>query len=447
MPNWLKTLAESFKGNGFELYIVGGAVRNAIIGIDVAEWDLTTNALPDQIEAILRKHTRSVGLIGKRFGTITAVIDSNQVEVTTYRGETYQTSSRHPVVSFGKSLLEDLARRDFTINAIAQNPTSNELIDPNHGQDDIKQKIVRAVGDAEERFNEDPLRMLRAVRFATKLGFNIEELTLNSIILQKAQIPSLSSERISYELDQVLLSDNPSSGVKLLVETGLISYILPELIPCIDLEFDPKEHKDIYQHILQVLDQTPPTLELRWTAILHDIAKPLTRKKIGNDYHFLGHEVVGARLAKDILRRLKYSNDFINYVAKLVYLHQRIPNNDGHWTDGAVRRFVRDAGETLQDLFTFAEADSTGSNTRKLERYSQMRQTLLKRIDDLNKEAEIAKISSPLSGEELMKMFNRKPGAWIKPIKAELLKLVLDGELSQDDKEKALEIAHKLVKN
>jgi len=287
--------------------------------------------------------------------------------------------------------------------------------------------------------------MLRAIRFATTTGFKIGELTLNAITLQKERLASLSAERIGNEIDKILMSSTPSLGIRLLVDTGLISYIIPELIPCIDLEFDPKEHKDIYQHILQVLDQTPPTLPLRWTAILHDIAKPITRKKIGSEYHFLGHEVVGARMTKDILRRLKYSNDFISYVSKLVYLHQRLPNNDGRWSDGAVRRFVRDADTTLDDLFLFAAADSTGNNQRKLETYQKMRQKLQERITKLNQQAEIAKIKSPLSGEELIKLFNRPPGPWIRPIKEELLRQVIEGELKQDDKESATKIARRLL--
>jgi poly(A) polymerase len=288
--------------------------------------------------------------------------------------------------------------------------------------------------------------MLRAIRFAAVLGFNITQETLSAIISERERLSLLATERVNQEISKMLLAEKPSIGIKLLVETGLINYILPELIPSIDLEFDPKEHKDIYAHILQVLDNTPPKLELRWLALLHDIAKPLTRKKIGGEYHFLGHEVVGAKMAKQILKRLKYPNSFAERVSKLTYLHQRIPNDDGNWTDGAVRRLVRDAGDLLEDLFIFAEADSTGKNEHKLNQYRQKREVLKERIAKLEREAEIAKIKSPLSGDELMKIFKRQPGPWIKPIKEELLRMVLDNELAPDDKKRATEVAREILR-
>lgn len=387
----------------------------------------------------------AINLVGEQFGTVMAEFNSEKIEVTTYRSEKYDPDSRQPAVSFGQNILEDLSRRDFTINAIAYEPLSGQLLDPHHGQADLEAKIIRAVGDPDSRFREDPLRMLRAIRFAVQLGFTIDEATERAISSERERMGILSVERIRQEIDKLLLAKQPSVGVRMLVESGLINYILPELLASIDLEFDPAEHKDIYQHILQVLDNSPAKLELRWCALLHDIAKPLTRKKIGNEYHFLGHEVVGSRMAKDILRRLKYSTDFIDYVAKLVYLHQRLPNYGGEWTDGGIRRFVRDAGETLEDLFTFARADSTGKNEKKLAHYETLRQKLWTRIDELNKEAEIAKIKSPLSGEDLMTLFHRPPGPWIKPVKEHLLNLVLDGELAQSDKEAATKIARELL--
>ncbi|HSX42071.1 MAG TPA: HD domain-containing protein [Candidatus Saccharimonadales bacterium] len=448
IPNWLKTLAEQFQAKGRQFYIVGGAIRDGLLEREINEWDAATDAKPAEIATILRAAgCRQIGTIGAKFGTITATFENETLEVTTFRTDQYQADSRAPAVQFGSSLLDDLERRDFTVNAIAFNPLNNALHDPFHGQTDLKAKIIRAVNEPKKRFEEDPLRMLRAIRLAVQLDFTIEKETLVAIEKEKERMGILSAERIAQEFNKILLSEKPSQGLELIVESGLISYVLPELIPSIDLEFDPGEHKDIYHHILQVLDNTPPRLELRWCALLHDIAKPLTRKKIGGEYHFLGHEVVGARLAKTILRRLKYSNEFVDYVSKLVYLHQRIPNDQGNWTDGAVRRFVRDAGEALQDLFTFAEADSTGKNERKLAKYRAGRDELKNRIEVLEKEAEIAKIKSPLSGEELMKLFHRPAGPWIKPIKEKLLALVLDGELSEKDKTKAEEIARTIVKN
>lgn len=447
-PAWLAKLAEHFGQNRHQLFIVGGAIRDQLLNRPVSEWDLATSALPDETVKLLREFgAMRIGRIGERFGTITANFSGETIEVTTFRSEIYQVDSRQPKVEFGSSIREDLSRRDFTINAIAYDLANAKLLDPHRGEADLKEGIIRAVGDANERFSEDPVRMLRAIRFMTQLEMAIEPTTFEAINRQKERFAILSAERINQELNKILLAKKPSQGVEAIVQSGLINYILPELIPSIDLEFDEREHKDIYGHILQVLDNTPPKLELRWCALLHDIAKPLTRKKIGHQYHFLGHENSGARTAITVLRRLKYPNDFVNYVSKLVRLHQRLPNNDGQWTDGAVRRFVRDAGGALDDLFTFAAADSTGKNQIKLARYQAGRDELRKRVGKLEAEAEIAKIKSPLSGEELMAIFKRPAGAWIKPIKEELLSLVLDGQLKPTDKVAAEKIARELVKN
>lgn len=447
LPAAIERLAKAFKDGGYDFYLVGGALRDQLLGREHTEWDAATDALPEQIIRLLKENGgKRIGTIGQRFGTITALFHHEPVEITTYRSESYQSDSRNPEVRFGKTLEDDLSRRDFTINALAYEPLTKELTDPWKGQNDLSAKRIEAVGNAGERFREDPLRMLRAVRFAVELGFEIEPKTLRAISEEKERFAILSVERVQQELNKILLSPQPSQGMELLNQTSLIAYILPEILPSIDLEFDPREHKDIYHHILQVLDNTPPKLELRWCALLHDIAKPLTRKKIGGEYHFLGHENVGAKIARQVLERLRYPNDFIKYVSKLVRLHQRIPNNDGAWTDGAVRRFVRDAGEALEDLFVFAEADSTGKNERKNAIYRARRDELRKRITELEKQAEIAKIKSPLSGEDLMELFHRPAGPWIKPVKEELLRLVLDGELGQDDKENAAKIAKSLVR-
>lgn len=448
VPPWLKNLAQYFSDNHHQFYLVGGAVRDQLLAQPVKEWDAATDAHPDMIEKLLRDFgAKQIGTIGKRFGTITATFEAEIVEITTFRSESYEITSRQPTVTFGQTIQEDLSRRDFTVNAIAYEILSGKVLDPYNGAGDMAQKIIRTVGHPEERFSEDPLRMLRAIRFMVTLGFIIEYPTLHAIKSEGERFAILSAERVAQEMDKILLVEEPSFAIRALTETGLINYILPELLPSIDLEFEPGTHKDIYGHILQVLDQTPPKLELRWCALLHDIAKPETRKKIGGEYHFLGHEVIGAKIAKTVLRRLKYSNEFVDYVSKLVYLHQRIPNDDGLWTDGAVRRFVRDAGDCLEDLFTFAGADSTGGNQNKLARYASQRQTLQNRIAKLNAEAEIAKIRPPLDGQELMTMFNRPAGPWIKPIKEKLLGMVLDGELKQEDKAKATEIAKGLIEH
>jgi len=446
--NWLKSLNQLFVKAGFRLYLVGGALRDQKLGRPIKEWDLASDAKPIEIESILRKaKARKIGTIGQRFGTITATFHGESVEITTFRGEHYFESSRQPAVSWGKNIKEDLSRRDFTINALALDLGSSELLDPYEGQTDLKNKLIRAVGNPIERYNEDPLRMLRAIRFASELGFRIEPETLEAISQKRERFAILSAERVAVELDRILLSEKPSTGIRLLVETGLIAYVLPELIPTIDLEFDPKEHKDIYEHILTVLDNTPAKLELRWCALLHDIAKPLTRQKTGGEYSFHGHENLGSRLSRAVLTRLRYPNDFIKYVVHLVRLHQRLPNNTGNWSDGAIRRFVRDANTALDDLFTFAEADATSGNQQKLKRYRDRRLLLRERIAKLERQAEIAKIKSPLDGHELMKLFNRPAGPWLKVVKQHLLDQVLEGNLAPDDKSQAAKIARRFLSN
>lgn len=446
VPVFIRQLAKQFQANGHQFYIVGGAVRDALAGHPVKEWDATTDAKPAEIEKLIRQFgLTQIGLIGQRFGTVTGQYQKQPIEITTFRSEEYRPDSRQPTVKFGESLLDDLSRRDFTINAIAYDPIKETIIDPHDGQADLGQKTIRAVGRASERFEEDPLRMLRAIRFAVTLGFTIDEATLAAISQEKERLPILSAERVADEMGKMLLAAKPSDAVRYLVETGLIAYTLPELLPTIDIE-ETREHKDIYAHILQVLDNTPPKLELRWCALLHDIAKPLTRQKINGEIHFLHHENVGAKIARQVLRRLHYSNEFTDYVTNLVRFHQRLPNYNNDWNDGAIRRFVREVGECLDDLFTFADADSTGANLRKIEQYQQTRAVLRQRIVELEKEAEIAKIKSPLSGEELMAIFHRPAGPWIKPIKEQLLALVLDGQLAPEDRDQATKLAKQMIR-
>lgn len=443
---WLEKLGKHFASDNCQFFVVGGAIRDLLSGNAPTEWDAATDARPEQIERLLKSFgCKQIGVIGKRFGTITANFNGEPVEITTFRFESYRPDHRQPEVKFGKSIRDDLARRDFTINAIAYDVMADKLLDPYDGQADLETRVIRTVGRPNERFSEDPLRMLRAIRFMTTLQFAIELSTLEAIKEELARFNILSAERVAGELNKILVAQQPSVAIEAMVHTGLIKHVLPELLESIDLEFEPGAHKDVYRHILQVLDQTPPKLELRWCALLHDIAKPQTRKKIGGEYHFLGHEIIGAKVAKTVLRRLKYPNDFTDYVSRLVYLHQRLPNDDGQWTDGAVRRFVRDAGECLDDLFIFAEADNTGRNEKKLAGYAKKRQVLRDRITKLEEEAEIAKIRPPLDGQELMRIFKRPAGPWIKPLKEKLLAMVLDGELKADDKQKAEQIARKLL--
>jgi poly(A) polymerase len=434
---------------GAELFLVGGIVRDLLLQapLGLRDLDFATSALPPQTERALRAAGGKVYKIGEKFGTIGAIFGDLHVEVTTYRAEAYRSGSRKPEVAFGRDLSDDLARRDFTINAMALDPRSGSIVDPFSGQADLSSGIVRAVGDPVERFQEDPLRLLRAVRFASRLWFDIEPQTAAAISEAAPALATISRERVRDELEKLLLGPTPSRGIRLLCDLGLAEFSLPDLprLRGMHNELTHGRHKDVFTHTLQVLDRTPPRLALRWAALLHDIAKPATRHVENGKVTFHGHDHKGERMARRILAELHQPSELIDRVGRLVGLHLRANAYEGVWTDSAVRRFVLEVGdELIEDLLALSRADVTTGRVERRQAIARSVAELEKRIQELRAEEDIARIASPLDGADLMRLFERGPGPWIQPIKDHLKDLVIEGELGVDDKDAAVLIAQRL---
>src|SRR5579884_215774 len=433
------TLAEAFNAQHKQLYMVGGTVRDVLLHRGQSnDADLATDAHPKEIQRIVAPtKPNAVVLVGERFGTVRLHYGSDIIEITTFRSERYNPESRKPEVCFGTSLEDDLRRRDFTINAMARHPLTGQIFDPFGGRQDLDAHILRAVGgEPDKRFDEDPLRLLRAVRFASQLDFQIEPETRRSIVRQSAKLQKISRERIRDEMNKLLLSSHPSKGLNLLVELGLMEWIVPEVLELrgVSQQQTPRApaSKDVYAHVLRVVERSSPRLHTRWGALLHDIAKPRTKTVEDGKVHFIGHEDVGAYMARDILKRLHFDREFIENVSRLVRLHMRANAYEATWTDGAVRRLMLDSNETLPDLLDLSQADITSYRADKVARAAARVQELAARCQHLKEEAERVPLKSPLDGNELMEMFERGPGPWLRPIKDYLLGLVIDGALAPD---------------
>ncbi len=431
-------LAKQFKAAGFKLALVGGPVRDAILGRLGNDLDFTTDALPKQSEKILEKWADSVWDIGAAFGTVAGKKGEITVEITTYRSESYDPSSRKPDVEFGKSIEADLARRDFTINAMALELTSEQptFIDLFNGVTDLQNKLIKTPGKPEDSFTDDPLRMMRAARFMSQLNFAVDPGIITAIKNMSSRLEIISAERIRDEFTKIILSPAPRIGITLLVETGLADYFLPE-VPKLQLEIDEHHHhKDVYEHSLTVLEQAigleqrlgGPNLTLRLAALLHDIGKPKTKQLIpGGGVSFHHHEVVGARMCKERLKKLRFDNHLINDVAKLTFLHLRFHGyGSGEWTDSAVRRYVRDAGELLTHLHLLTRADCTTRNKKKAEGLAKTYDQLEKRIEDLMAQEELNKIRPDLTGDEIMQILGIKPSPIVGKAYEFLLELRLE---------------------
>ncbi len=437
----LQTLAARFAEVGYELYLVGGSVRDALLHRPTHDLDLATDAHPPEIKRLLAQARPDARYdVGEKFGTIGATFGDWVVEITTYRSEEYAFASRKPAVTFGTNLEDDLSRRDFTINAIAQEPATGGMFDPFHGLHDLQRGLIRAVGDPAERFREDPLRMLRAVRFAAELGFTIDPATRAALEEQAGALKHVSEERIAAELTRLLVADRPTLGLEALCGTGLAAYVMPELLPLRSTGQDGR-HKDVFGHTLKVVENVPATPILRWAALLHDIGKPRTKSVQDGKVHFFRHEMVGARMARKILRRLRLDRDSSERIQRLVAEHLRPNLYTPEWTDGAVRRFLRETEGITDDLFALSRADITSYRRSRVEAGVARVNHLEARCRELQAQEDVAKLQSPLDGNDLMTMFDREPGPWIKPIKDYLLNLVIDGELAQDDKETASRLA------
>ncbi|GAC1405842.1 MAG: CCA tRNA nucleotidyltransferase [Ktedonobacteraceae bacterium] len=447
------TLAQAFRAQQKQLYMVGGTVRDVLLHRgQSADADLATDARPDEIKRLVAPtHPSAIILVGERFGTVRLHYDTNIVEITTFRSERYNPESRKPEVCFGDDLEEDLRRRDFTINAMARDPLNGHIIDLFGGRRDLEAHILRAVGEEpDKRFDEDPLRLLRAVRFAAQLDFTIEAETQQSIARQATKLQKISRERIRDEMNKLLLSKHPDKGLNLLVELNLMEWIIPEVLELRGVSQQPTparalHTKDVYAHVLRVVERSAPRLPSRWSALLHDIAKPRTRSVKDNEIHFFGHEDIGAYMARDILKRLHFDRDFIDTVSLLVHLHMRANAYNAEWTDGAVRRLMLESGDHFSDLLELSRADITSYRTDKVNRAEARVLELAERAQKLKEDAKRVPLKSPLDGNELMHLFQLGPGPWLRPIKEHLLSLVIDGALSPDDKEGAARIARELL--
>ena len=417
------SLAEAFKSKGFQLALVGGPVRDALLGRLGNDLDFTTDAHPHETKKILKAWADNVWDTGIVFGTVAAKRGETTVEVTTYRTEKYEEDSRKPDVEFGLTIEGDLSRRDFTVNAMALELTTKEpkFIDPFGGIDDLAKKILRTPASAQQSFTDDPLRMMRAARFASQLNFEIHPDVLHAMQTMTSRISIISAERIRDEFVKLLMSDNPRIGITILVDTALATLVLPE-IPKLRLEIDEHHHhKDVYEHSITVLEQAishedrlgGPNLVIRLAALLHDIGKPKTRNLIdGGGVSFHHHEVVGARLSKTRLKALRFDNETIDAVETLIALHLRFHGyGDGEWTDSAVRRYVRDAGELLVHLHVLTRADCTTRNAKKAERLARIYDGLEARIAKLETEEELSKIRPDLDGAQVMQLLDLRPSA------------------------------------
>ncbi len=438
-------LAKAFKAEGFKLALVGGPVRDAILGRLGNDLDFTTNAHPKDCEKILNKWADSVWDVGAAFGTIAGKKGEITVEITTYRSESYKADSRKPVVEFGESIEGDLSRRDFTINAMALELTTDvpTFIDLYGGISDLQNKVIKTPGKPEDSFSDDPLRMMRAARFMSQLDFMVDPSVITAMKNMASRLEIISAERIRDEFIKTIMGQKPRLGITLLVETGLADIFLPE-VPKLKLEIDEHHHhKDVYEHSLTVLEQAialedrlgGANLTLRLAALLHDIGKPKTRQLIaGGGVSFHHHEVVGSRMCKERMRKLRFDNHIINDVSQLVFLHLRFHGyGSGEWTDSAVRRYVRDAGELLNHLHLLTRADCTTRNKKKADLLAKTYDELEQRIAVLMEQEELNKVRPDLSGEQIMEILNLKPSPMVGKAYDFLLELRLEnGPLGEE---------------
>ena len=446
-------LAHRFAVAGHRLALVGGPVRDALLGRPWLDLDFTTDAHPDVTERLLRSWGESHWSIGRAFGTIGARRGDVVVEITTYRADVYDGASRKPEVSFGDNLEGDLVRRDFTVNAMAVELPDLTFVDPHGGLVDLVARRLRTPGAPEVSFGADPLRMMRAARFAAQLGFTVDDDVVAAMTAMAERLDIVAAERRRVELEKLLLAERPRLGLQLLVETGLAERIVPEL-PALRLEIDEHHrHKDVYEHSLTVLEQAitledgpqgpvpGPDLVLRLAALLHDIGKPATRRfEPGGGVSFHHHEMVGAKLVARRLRALRFDKDTVKQVSRLVELHLRFHGyGDGEWTDSAVRRYVGDAGPLLDRLHKLTRSDCTTRNRRKAERLATAYRDLEERITRLQADEELAAVRPDLDGNEIMKLLGIPPGREVGRAWNHLKELRLErGPLSRAEAESEL---------
>ncbi|MGI8522091.1 MAG: CCA tRNA nucleotidyltransferase [Nocardioides sp.] len=444
-------LGARFTSAGEEIALVGGPVRDAMLGRLHYDLDLTTSARPETTERLLAGWADATWDMGRSFGTIGCRKGAWQIEITTYRSEEYDASSRKPDVAFGDTLEGDLGRRDFTINAMAVTLPDRRFEDPFGGVVDLAHGMLRTPGRPEDSFSDDPLRMMRAARFAAQLGFTVDPSVVAAMTDMAGRIAIVSAERVRDELVKLVLAPHPRRGLALLVETGLAGHVLPEL-PALALERDEHHrHKDVYEHTLTVLEQSidlesrlpggGPDFVSRFAALMHDVGKPRTRRFVDDGtVTFHHHDVVGAKLTRKRMQGLRFAGSDIDAVTRLVELHLRFHGyGSGEWTDSAVRRYVRDAGDQLLRLHVLTRADCTTRNARKAERLRRTYDDLEQRIDRLSEAEELASIRPDLDGTQIMEILGIRPGPAVGAAYRFLLEHRLDhGPASEDDAKAAL---------
>lgn len=440
----IEGLVELFNKSNFKIYLVGGVVRQILTGVSYEEFsrsdvDLATDATPEQVKEVLSGFADAIWLAGEKFGTVSFLKAGRRYEVTTFRTERYEKFSRKPSVKYGKSIEEDLARRDFTVNAMAISLPDLALIDPFGGEKDLKNKILRTPLSPEISFSDDPLRLLRAARFINNCHLQPTEDLLEAAKKLSERIKIVSPERIRDEFNKVILANDPQYGIWFLINTKVIDHFLPE-IPALKLQQDPEhKHKDVLVHTVEVVRRTRPVLVLRLAALLHDIGKPATRTITDQGVSFHGHDILGAKLARKRLSVLKYPNKQIDDICKLIRMHLRVHSYGNGWTDKAVRRYVRDAGELLELLNELIRADCTTANKNKALQLKNRMDELEARIEQLRKQEELQAIRPEIDGHRVMELLGLAPGKEVGKVMDWLMELRLDeGILGQEEVERRL---------
>ena len=426
-------LATEFRNAGHELYLVGGPVRDMFLRRPHVDLDFSTDAAPETTLEILKPLSKTQWLQGMKFGTVGADVDGAHLEVTTFRTERYDPDSRHPHVQFESDVETDLSRRDFTINAMAIRLPEKTAVDPFDGLADLEARLLRTPIHPDASFTDDPLRMLRAFRFAAQLDFRIAEEVLDSISRLKDRLRTVSAERIADELSKLVTGVRPGPALEQAEASGLADEFLPEL-SSLKLEQDPvHRHKDVFHHTLAVLERTEPDLRLRLAALLHDIGKPRTRRIGPEGVSFHHHEVVGADMARERLRALRFPNEIVDSVSEMIRLHHRFHTYRLGWSDSAVRRYVRDAGPLLGTLNALVRADCTTRNVQKAKRLAGRMDDLEERIKELAAQEEIGRMRPELDGGQIMAFLGIPPGPLVGAARDFMMELRLDEGLIGED--------------
>jgi poly(A) polymerase len=443
VPEVADELGALFERAGHELHLVGGTVRDALLGRPSEDLDFATDARPERVLELVTPVAQATWTTGIEFGTIGARIDGVACEITTYRADRYDRVSRNPMVAYGESLDDDLRRRDFTMNAMALSVPGHAFADPYGGLRDLATGALRTPAEPAESFADDPLRMLRAARFAAQLGITPTAEVVAAMTAMAGELGRITPERIQVEVSKLVLGAHPRRGLELLTDTGLAAVVLPEL-PALRMEIDEHhQHKDVYAHSLTVLDQTialegpdGPDLVLRLAAVLHDIGKPATRRhEPGGGVSFHHHEVVGAKLVRSRLRALRYPKDVVEDVSRLVLLHLRFHGyGRGEWTDSAVRRYVTDAGPLLDRLHKLVRSDCTTRNRKRAAALARSYDALEERIARIQAEEDLRAVRPDLDGNEIMELLGLPPGPLVGQAWRHLKELRLDrGPLPHDE--------------